>query len=278
MPGSSEATVNTEQRDSRDNLGPPQVGKEGLFASDTGILDRVLVLVEYLRANCPWDRKQTSRSLVPHLLEETHETVDAIRADDAESLRGELGDLLFNLAFQVVIGEEADRFTREEVVRELEEKMVRRHPHVFGLGEHESWETIKVTERDRGTLDGLPEGLDPLLRAHRIQERVASVGFDWDNPQEALEKVREELSEVEVAIEGGIPEALDEEIGDLLFSVVNLARLLDQHAVASLELANKKFQQRFGALQALAMDRGLEMPGATLEELDQLWEEVKQRR
>ncbi len=270
--------MNTEQRESRDNLDPPRVGKEGLFASDAGILDRALVLVEYLRANCPWDRKQTSRTLVPHLLEEVHETVDAIRADDAESLRGELGDLLFNLAFQVVIGEEAGQFTREEVVRKLEEKMVRRHPHVFGLGEHESWETIKVTERTGGTLDGLPGGLDPLLRAHRIQERVAGIGFDWDGPQGALEKVREELSEVEVAIEGGIPEALDEEIGDLLFSVVNLTRLLGQHAVASLELANTKFQQRFRALEALAMDRGLEMPGATLEELDQLWEEVKQRR
>jgi len=270
--------VNTEQRKSRDNLDPPRVGKEGLFASDAGILDRALVLVEYLRASCPWDQKQTSRTLVPHLLEEVQETVDAIRADDAESLRDELGDLLFNLAFQVVIGEEADRFTREEVVRKLEEKMVRRHPHVFGLGAHESWETIKVTERTKGTLDGLPEGLDPLLKAHRIQERVAGVGFDWDDPEGALEKVREELSEVEVAIEGNIPEAVDEEIGDLLFSVVNLARLLGQHAMASLELANAKFQQRFRALEALATDRGLEMPGATLEELDQLWEEVKQRR
>ena len=129
-----------------------------------------------------------------------------------------------------------------------------------------------------GTLDGLPGGLDPLLRAHRIQERVARVGFDWDEPQGALEKVREELAEVKAAIEGGVPEALDEEIGDLLFSVVNLARLAGRHAVASLELANAKFEQRFRALEALARDRGLEMPGATLEELDQLWEEVKRRR
>ena len=169
--------------------------------------------------------------------------------------------------------------SRDEAVN-IDQKESRddRNPPRVGSGEHESWETIKATERTGGTLDGLPRELDPLLRAHRIQERVAGVGFDWDEPQGALEKVREELAEVEVAIEGGGPEALDEEIGDLLFSVVNLARLAGRHAVASLELANAKFQQRFRALEALARDRGLEMPGATLEELDELWEEVKRRR
>ncbi len=267
--------MNTDKGGRRADRPRVEVGQEGLFASETAVLDRALILVEHLRANCPWDKEQTARSLVPHLLEEVHEAVDAIHADDTEGLRGELGDLLLNLAFQIVVGEEAGRFTRDEVVRELEEKMVRRHPHLFGSGEPEDWEAIKATERTGETLEGLAEGLDALLRAHRIQERVAGVGFDWNEPRGALEKVGEELAEVEAALRGGIAEALEEEIGDLLFSVVNLARLSGRHAVPCLELANAKFQQRFGALEALAKDRGVEMPGASLAELDELWEEVK---
>ena len=261
-----------------------------------GVLDRALALVQYLRTHCPWDRKQTARSLVPHLLEETHEAVDAIHDGDPAALRDELGDLLLNLAFQVVVGEEEGSFSREEVVRGLEEKMIRRHPHLFGLGKREPWEAIKAREREArkgearggagegegsspapgsGILDGLARGLDPLLRAHRIQERVAGVGFDWEDPRGALEKVREEVEEVAEALGQGDPERLAEELGDLLFSVVNVARLAGTHAVPVLEGANAKFRRRFEALEARARDQGVALPGSSLEALDRLWDEVK---
>lgn len=256
---------------------PPVLGEGGLFASDTAVLDRALVLVRYLREHCDWDRRQTARSLVPHLLEEVRETVDAIQAGDAEGLRGELGDLLLNVAFQLVVAEEEGGFTAEEVVAALEEKMVRRHPDLFGAEGPGSWEAIKASEREGGALEGLAPGLDPLLRAHRMQERVSAVGFDWEEPGGALEKVREELREVEAALAEGVPGTLEEEIGDLLFSVVNLARLAGIHAVSSLARANAKFEARFRRLEALAGDRGIALPGATLAQLDDLWEEIKRR-
>lgn len=269
-------------------LDPAEIADAGPFPPVDGILDRALALVEYLREHCPWDRTQTARSLVPHLLEEVQETVHAIREGDEGELEGELGDLLLNLAFQVVVAEEEGRFDREAVVRGLEAKMIRRHPHLFGLGEKEPWETIKAREREAaaegserparpGTLSSLVPGLDPLLLAHRIQEKVAGVGFDWDDASGALAKVKEEVAEVEEALEEGEPARVEEEMGDLLFSVVNLARLADAHSVPALDAANRKFRRRFEALEALAHERGVLMPGASLEELDRLWDEVKER-
>ncbi len=278
---------------------PSEIADAGPFPPVEGVLDRALALVEYLRIHCPWDRAQTAESLVPHLVEETHETVEAIHGGDPDALRDELGDLLLNLAFQVVVGEEAGRFHREGVVRGLEEKMIRRHPHLFGLGEKESWEAIKARERkerDRkdpdppvrdgeagpperrpaGILDHLARGLDPLLRAHRIQERVAGVGFDWDDPRGALEKVREEVAEVAEALEAGDRDRLAEEMGDLLFSVVNVARLAGTHAVPALAAANAKFQRRFQALEARARAEGISLQESSLEELDRLWDAVKE--
>jgi nucleoside triphosphate diphosphatase len=283
---------------------PSEIADAGPFPPVDGVLDRALALVEYLRVHCPWDRAQTAESLVPHLVEETHETVEAIHGGDPDALRDELGDLLLNLAFQVVVGEEAGRFHREGVVRGLEEKMIRRHPHLFGLGEKQSWEAIKArerkerdrTERERaepdrpvrdgeegpperrpvGILDDLARGLDPLLRAHRIQERVAGVGFDWEDPRGALEKVREEVAEVAEALEAGDRDRLAEEMGDLLFSVVNVARLAGTHAIPALASANAKFQRRFQALEARARAEGISLQESSLEELDRLWDAVKE--
>jgi MazG family protein len=269
---------------------PPRAegGPTGAFAAETTTLDRALVLVSYLRAHCPWDRKQTARSLVPHLLEESYETVEAIEAESPSSLRGELGDLLLNLAFQIVVAEEAGQFTREDVVRTLEEKMIRRHPHLFAGEERKGWESVKAAERTarlvtgdpdappESVLAGLAERLDPLLRAHRVQEKVAGVGFDWDGAAGAIAKVREEIAEVEAAIAEDSA-ALEEELGDLLFSVVNVARLAGAHAHPALSRANRKFEGRFRALEELARERGVAMPGASLAALDELWEEVKRR-
>jgi MazG family protein len=240
-------------------------------------LDRALALVRVLRVNCPWDRAQTPGSLVPHLLEESHEVVDAIRAGEPEALEKELGDLLMNLAFQIVLAEEAGSFQAAGVYRRLEEKMVRRHPHLFGIGEKAGWETLKARERDgaEGVLSGMASGLDPLTRAHRIQERVSGVGFDWEDHRGAWEKVAEELEEVRAAIEAGDADAVEEELGDLLFAAVNLTRLAGVHATTALDRANRKFHARFERLEAMARERGIRIEEAGLEALDRLWDELK---
>ncbi len=245
-----------------------------------GSLDRALGLVAFLRDQCPWDAAQTAESLIPHLLEETQEVVDAIRARDSDELEGELGDLLLNLAFQVVVGEERGWFDRESVIRRLEEKMKARHPHLFGLGEREAWEEMKVRERGEGTrvLHGLARGLDPLLRAHRIQDRVSGVGFDWDDAWGAWKKVAEELEEVGSALKDENQDAVEEELGDLLFAAVNLTRLAGAHPDTVLERANRKFQERFEALEDLARERGISLMDADLEVLDGLWDELKRGR
>jgi len=243
-----------------------------------GVLDRSLALVGFLRRHCPWDAAQTAETLIPHLLEETHEVVDAIRAGDPDGLEGELGDLLLNLAFQLIVGEEAGAFTRTSVAARLEEKMKRRHPHLFGLGERQSWEALKAEERGEGrVLQGLARGLDPLFKAHRIQERVSGVGFDWEDTRGAWDKVAEELEEVRVALEEGVEALVEEELGDLLFAVVNLVRLAGVHSATVLDRANRKFQARFEALEDLARERGIALADADLEVLDGLWEELKAR-
>ena len=248
-------------------------------AEEDGVLDRSLALVSFLRRHCPWDAAQTAETLIPHLLEESHEVVDAIRARTPDRVEGELGDLLLNLAFQVVVGEEEGAFSRASVMDRLEEKMKRRHPHLFGLGQREDWESLKARERgeDSRVLDGLATGLDPLFKAHRIQDRVSGVGFDWEDAQGAWDKVAEELEEVRLALEGGKADAVEEELGDLLFAVVNLVRLTGIHSATALDRANRKFQARFEALEDLARERGIELTDAGLEVLDGLWEELKAR-
>ena len=255
-----------------------------------GSLDRAVEMIHFLRAHCPWDAKQTPQSLIPYLVEETHEVADAIRAGDPREVEGELGDLLLNLAFQIVIGEERGEFDRDSVTRGMEEKMRRRHPHLFGLGEQESWEAIKARERSgspgdpdpteggatASILAGLASGMDPLMAAHRIQEKVSGVGFDWDSPMGAWEKVAEEVEEVREVLEGD-PERLGEELGDLLFAVVNLSRLAGTHPSEALAKANRKFRRRFEALEELARSRGIVLHEAGLEALDRIWDEVKSR-
>jgi MazG family protein len=242
-------------------------------------LGRALVLVRTLRAGCAWDRAQTPQTLRPYLVEEVLELDQAIRVGDPIALRDELGDLLLHLAFQIVIGEERSQFNAEAVTRGLEQKMRRRHPDLFagrGSGDHEHWEHTKRRERgSAGALTGLPATLPPLLMAYRLQARAAGVGFDWPDERGPLEKVREEAAEVERTTKGGTPDAVLDEVGDLLFAVVNLARKLGVDPGAALERANTKFTARFGAMEKLAQERGVDVGRASLEELDKLWEEVK---
>jgi len=246
-------------------------------------LGRALALVRDLRARCPWDHAQTRDTLRPYLVEEALELDQALRRGEPAELRDELGDLLLHLAFQIVIGEERHELDAEAVTRALEEKMWRRHPHLFAdskTPDHEGWERVKKRERGAGsrTLRGLPDTLPPLLMAYRLQERAAGVGFDWPDAKGPLQKVKEELAELEAETGSGKRERLEDEVGDLLFAIVNLARKLAIDPRAALERANDKFQRRFEAVERLAEARGLELGRASLEELDQMWDEVKASR
>lgn len=272
-------------------MNDPQADQNPHPEPSAGVLDRALALVEFLRANCPWDAAQTHVSLRRYLLEESHEVVDAIDQGDDSALRDELGDLLLNVAFQIVVGEGRGAFDREGVVRGLEEKMRRRHPHLYG-GEYVSWERLKALERSAGAggaADGAspesaPGGLlhdviggpDPLAHARRIQSRVSEVGFDWADPRGAWEKLREEIDEVGEELSDGNGPALEEEIGDLLFATVNLARLAGIDPTVSLQRANMKFSRRFRRVEELAQEAGIPMADAGLEVLDGFWDRAKQ--
>jgi ATP diphosphatase len=243
---------------------------------DNSALGRITSLVRDLRVRCSWDRAQTRETLRPYLVEEVHELDQAIAAGDTDAIRDEAGDLLLHLAWQVVLGEERGEFTADALAEQTERKMRRRHPHLFEIGPAESWETLKQRERRRGTLDGLPPTLPALLMASRLQERAASVGFDWPDTAGPAGKVREELAEVEAELVGRAPaDVIEGEIGDLLFAVVNLARKAGVQPGAALDRANQKFRSRFAAVEALAAERGLSLEEVGLDRLDGLWNEVK---
>jgi MazG family protein len=236
-------------------------------------------MVRDLRRRCPWDRAQTRETLRPYLVEEVLELDHALGEGEPEAIRGEVSDLLLHLAFQLVIAEERNEFTADEVAEHLERKMRRRHPHLFDLGDAEPWERIKRRERQGKTLAGIVPTLPPLLKAFRLQERAASVGFDWPDVAGPLSKVREEITEVERELEEGeaATAALTDEIGDLLFAVVNLARKAGVQPGPALDRANRKFRKRFEGIEALCAERGIDLGSAGLEVLDALWDEVKAR-
>lgn len=243
---------------------------------DNSALGRIIALVRDLRLRCSWDRAQTRETLRPYLVEEVLELDQATAAGDTDAIRDEAGDLLLHLAWQVVLGEERGEFTADVLADQTERKMRRRHPHLFEIGPPASWETLKHRERPRGTLEGLPPSLPGLLMAARLQERAASVGFDWPDTAGPAQKVREELMEVEAELTSGAPaDAIEVEIGDLLFAVVNLARKAGVQPGAALDRANRKFRSRFSAVEALATQRGLSVDEAGLDRLDALWNEVK---
>jgi MazG family protein len=245
--------------------------------SDRSPLARAMALVADLRARCPWDRVQTRETLRPYLVEEVLELSHALGQQDPQRIREEVSDLLLHLAWQLVLAGELGEFTADDVADDLERKMWRRHPQLFDLGPLEPWERLKRREERGGVLAGLPPGLPALLHAYRLQERAASVGFDWADAAGPLAKVREETDELARELNDGTPdpERLADEVGDLLFAVVNLARKLGVQPEPALERANRTFRDRFEALEQLAVERGVDLYTAGLDLLDRLWEEVK---
>ncbi|HEY0972182.1 MAG TPA: nucleoside triphosphate pyrophosphohydrolase [Gemmatimonadales bacterium] len=251
-------------------------------------LEDALALMRDLRERCSWDAAQTHESLRPYLLEEAHELDDAIRAGDDGQMREELGDVLLQVLFHSVVAEERGAFDANGVAEALITKMKARHPHLYGDGARVPWERQKARKR-RSIVDGLPVDLPPLHRAHRLQDRAAGVGFDWPDAAGPADKVAEELEEVrahlpaasaratatDAPVYDAAHEALEAELGDLLFSCVNLCRKVGVHAALALDRANRKFADRFTRIEQLAAERGLVLGEATLEELDELWEEGK---
>jgi MazG family protein len=239
-------------------------------------LEDTLALMRDLRARCEWDAAQTHESLRPYLIEEAHEVDDAIRAGDDQKLREELGDLLLQVLFHAVVAEERGAFNAADVAEAFMVKMKGRHPHLYGDGVKQSWEKMKAKKRE-SIVDGLPVDLPALHRAFRLQDRAAGVGFDWPDTTGPMVKVREELEEVRVEL-NSTPvdqDRLEDELGDLLFAVVNLCRKANVHPALALDRANIKFSKRFSAVERVARERGLKVGEATLEQLDAIWDEVK---
>ena len=258
-------------------------------------IQRLLDIMARLRdpeRGCPWDVEQSFATIAPYTIEEAYEVAEAVRQDDMETLRDELGDLLLQVVFHAQMAAEAATFTFDDVARTICDKMVRRHPHVFGEAEIDSaeaqttaWEAHKAAERDRranakghpsGSLDGVPLGLPALMRAQKLQSRAARVGFDWPRVDPVRDKIDEEIAELNAAIKDGDPsERVSEELGDLLFAYVNLARHLGVDAEAALRSSIVKFERRFRRIEALLADQGQTPENAGLEQMDRLWNQAK---
>ncbi len=249
-----------------------------------GALSRLLDIMDELRVKCPWDREQTIESLRKNTIEETYELADAIDSGNLDHVREELGDLLLHIVFYSKIGSEQGAFTLADVADGISDKLVYRHPHVFGDVSVETsadvkhnWEALKQREgkKRRGVLAGVPEGLPAMVKAFRVGEKAAAVGFDWERREDVWDKVREEAGELKTEIAAGDKEKATDELGDLFFALINAARLYDIDPEAALERTNRKFIARFGYMEARAAETGKELSGMTLAEMETLWQEAK---
>ncbi len=235
---------------------------------------------------CPWDKEQTKESLKPFIIEEAYELIDAIDEGDSEKIKEELGDLLFQIVFQCQIASEGKEFDMSDVIKEIGKKMIARHPHVFGNANYKTkdevlqhWEEQKKREGKLrvSILDGVPETLPSLLRAHRLQDRAAKVGFDWIKVTDVLKKLDEEMKEFKNALEGKQREEIEDELGDIFFMLVNISRFVGINPEDALRRTISKFISRFHYIEMKAADQGRKLPDMTLDEMDQLWEEAKGR-
>ena len=246
-------------------------------------LDRLLTIMDELREQCPWDRKQTMKTLRHLTIEETYELGDAILDEDLEEVKKELGDLLLHIFFYARIGSETRSFDIADVANVISDKLIHRHPHIYGDVDvrdaeevKQNWEAIKLTEGKKSVLEGVPNSLPSLVKANRIQDKVAGVGFDWEKPEQVFEKLREELAELQHEVASGQQDRIEAEFGDVLFSMVNYARFLDVNPENALERTNKKFIKRFKFLEAKAKEAGKSLKEMTLAEMDVYWEQAKE--
>lgn len=245
---------------------------------------RLLDIMDELRKKCPWDREQTNETLRKLTIEEVYELGDAVLENNTHEIKKELGDILLHIVFYAKIGDEQGHFDMGDVINHLIEKLIYRHPHVFGTTEAENadqvirnWETLKLKEKGRGkrVLEGVPMALPALVKANRIQEKVRGVGFDWEHKEQVWDKVKEELGELEVEVKAGRKKEMENEFGDLIFSIVNAARLYGIDPESALERTNQKFIRRFNYLEEKTLLKGKSLQGMTLEEMDVYWNEAK---
>jgi XTP/dITP diphosphohydrolase len=247
--------------------------------------ERLLDIMDKLRVGCPWDKKQTFESLRTLTIEETYELADSILKGDKQEIKKELGDILLHIVFYAKIGSETNDFDIADVCDGISEKLIYRHPHIFSDTKvadakevEENWEQLKLKEKggNKSVLEGVPQSLPALVKANRIQDKVRGVGFDWDEKEQVWEKVREEMSEVENEIRQGDQDKMEQEFGDLFFSLINAARLYGVNPENALERTNQKFMKRFNYLESKTLKQGRNLKDMNLEEMDEIWEEAKQ--
>jgi len=251
-------------------------------ANQLKALDRLLTIMDELREKCPWDKKQTIESLRHLTIEETYELGDAILENNLSEIKNELGDLLLHIVFYSKIGSETNDFDFEDVANSISDKLISRHPHIYGdvrvNNEEEvkqNWESLKLKEGKKSVLEGVPKSLPALVKASRIQDKVAGVGFDWEEPQQIIDKVKEELQELDDEISKNNADKIEAEFGDVLFSMINYARFLKINPENALERTNKKFIKRFQYLEKKAKQLNKPIKDMTLSEMDIYWEEAK---
>lgn len=239
-------------------------------------------IMDELREQCPWDKKQTIDTLRPLTIEETYELADAITDHDWKGIKEELGDILLHLLFYAKIGSEQNQFTLEEVIDGISAKLVHRHPHIYGdvkVADEEdvkrNWEKLKMKEGKKSVLSGVPPSLPAIVKATRIQEKAKQVGFEWDKKEDVWKKVEEEMGELQEAVAAGKQVDIEEEFGDVLFSLANYARFLQIDAEGSLEKTNKKFIRRFQEMETVALSTGKQLSAMSLDEMDAIWNQVK---
>ncbi len=247
---------------------------------------RLLDILDELREKCPWDRKQTNQSLRTNTIEETYELCEAIIKDNTNDIRKELGDVLLHIAFYAKIAEEKEQFDIADVCQSLCEKLIYRHPHVFGNTDastsaqvEQNWEQLKLKEKggNKTVLEGVPSALPAMVKAHRIQDKVRNVGFDWEERSQVWEKVKEEFLELQAEIEKMDTDKMESEFGDLLFSIINAGRLYKINPENALERTNQKFIRRFNYLEQHTIQQGRDLKDMTLAEMDAIWNEAKKK-
>ena len=246
--------------------------------------DRLLTIMDELREQCPWDRKQTMESLRHLTIEETYELGDAILDKDMEEIKKELGDVLLHLVFYAKIGSETNDFDIADVANSICDKLIDRHPHIYGDVKVENeedvkknWENLKLKEGKKSVLEGVPRSLPAVVKANRIQDKVAGVGFDWEEPQQVFEKLQEELGELQHEINSDNIDEIEAEFGDVMFSMINYARFLNINPENALERTNKKFIKRFQYLESKAKENNKALKDMTLAEMDVFWNEAKKQ-